>query len=194
MARHLAGNGWTVLNIEYRRVTQPEADQPTEAEQASTWSKMAPDVLAGCELAQGPSVLIGHSAGGQLALWAAPQLSRRPVGIVALAPLADLATADRLALSNHATKELFGDAEPQRGTTMALASPLNALPLGLPQLVVHGAADENVPPSMSDAYVEQARRLGDTVDHLAPSEVDHFHIIDPSTQVWRDTEAVFTRW
>ncbi len=188
MAARLVSLGWTVLNVEYRRIGEVE----------DPWPAMAADLVSAGRLTAPGSVLIGHSAGGHLALWLSGQSSGRNhqpyQGVVALAPLADLDTADRLELSNHATSELFGlDAE-QRSKRILAASPHRLVPLGVHQLVVHGDADENVPQSISDAYVRAAREAGDDVVYFDPAGVDHFQIIDPTTTIWSEIEAVLETW
>jgi len=190
MARRLANIGWNVVNVEYRRVG--ESDDP--------WPAMADDVESA--LAEGPAdstgepiVIIGHSAGGQLALWVAslagcPELA----GIVALAPVADLEQADRLGLSDNAVRELLGDDPTVLARRIRHASPMNLVPLGVRQFVVHGDADVNVPQAISADYVAAAERAGDDVVLHDPAGVDHFDIIDPTTEVWRAVEAQLATW
>ena len=188
MATHLARAGWTVLNIEYRRVLPGGP---------AVWDEMSTDVLDACALADGfpgPTVAIGHSAGGQLALWAAAQASIAIDGVVALAPVSDLFLADGLELSDHATKALLGTTAAERPDLYAAASPLYLLPLGIPQLIVHGQADEDVPFDMAPEYVEAAFGSGDDVQFVDPKNVDHFHVIDPTHSVWREIDTWLQRW
>ncbi len=180
ISRHLAGRGWTVANVEYRRI-EPDG-QPA-------WDVMAADLIAAALLAK-PKVAIGHSAGGQLALWLA---SRPEVGldaVVALAPVADLIRADRQRLSDHATLELFGGTADQLPEVYEAASPQALIPQGLPQLVVHGRGDEHVPFSQASDYVSAASEAGDPVDFLDWPTIDHFDVIDPNHEVWRHID----RW
>lgn len=181
MAEHLSSNGWRVLNVEYRRV---------EPDSTGVWPDMAADIVAACQLAEdtGPTVLLGHSAGGHLALWAAAQGAVKADSVVALAPVSDLFLADGLELSDHATAALLGTTAAERPDLYAEASPMYLLPLGVPQLVVHGKADDAVPPEMSIDYVEAARGAGDAIELVDPKKVDHFHIIDPAHQVWRSVD------
>lgn len=188
IAEHLAKQGWTVCNIEYRRV-HPNS--------AGIWPEMSSDVLDACALAAelgGPTVAIGHSAGGQLALWAAAQPSTGINAVIALAPVSDLFLADGLELSNHATKELLGTSAADRPDLYATASPLYLLPLGIPQLLVHGKADDDVPFEMVPEYVEAATGAGDDIQLIDPAKVDHFHVIDPGHKVWRQIDDVLGSW
>ena len=141
MAEHLVSTSWNVANIEYRRV-QPDGD--------GIWLEMSNDILdaiAAIEDQPGPIIALGHSAGGQLALWAAAQPETKIDAVVALAPVSDLFLADGLELSDHATKALFGTTAADRPDLYAIASPLYLLPLRIPQLIVHGHKDESVPVS-----------------------------------------------
>jgi len=188
IARHLAATGWTVLNIEYRRVTPDSTD---------AWLDMASDVRDACALANelpGPTIGLGHSAGGQLALWAAAQPDVALDAVVALAPVSDLFLADGLELSDHATRHLFGATASERPDLYAAASPLYLLPLGVPQLIVHGKADVDVPYEMAPDYVEGALSAGDDITLIDPKSVDHFDVIDPTHSVWRDIDTVLERW
>ncbi len=189
MAEHLAGAGWRAWNVEYRRVGGPGVGSPP-------WTAMAADVLASLTLVEeapgsGRVVVIGHSAGGHLALWAAAA-SSVPDAVVALAPVADLDEADRRGLSDGAVRDLLGGdriAVPER---YAEASPIRRLPLGVPQLLVHGLADDAVPPDFATSYVKAARAAGDAVELHAPAHVDHFHIIDPAHPAWRPIDSWLT--
>ena len=88
MVQHLVSNSWTVANIEYRRVPLGKD---------GTWDEMSSDVLAAIAAIEDqprPLILLGHSAGGQLALWAAAQPETEVDALVTLAPVSDLFLAD----------------------------------------------------------------------------------------------------
>lgn len=174
--------GSTVVNLEYRRI----GEVPDPA-----WAAMSDDVLAGLDFARDlmPSVgatltLVGHSAGGQLALWAA---SQRPVDtVIALAALADLAAADRDELSSNATRTLLGGTSAELPEVYAQASPIELPPLGCRQIVVHGNHDKNVPVEQSASYVRTAESAGDDVVGLIDARIDHFDVINPQHRIWTE--------
>jgi pimeloyl-ACP methyl ester carboxylesterase len=123
-------------------------------------------------------VAIGHSAGGHLALWAAAE---GLVGhAVAQAGVVDLAEAARLGLSQGAALELVGGRE----QLFAEASPAARLPLGVPQLLVHGADDEIVPVAISRGYHAAAVAAGDPVELEVLPGLGHFEHLDPSSAAW----------
>jgi acetyl esterase/lipase len=200
LARHLSQQGWAVLNLEYRRIGQaldPWFAMASDIESALTLGLSAMSTASTGE-GQGRRrrILIGHSAGGQLALWAAAQPWAANAGIggvVALAPVSDLPATDEQRLSNHATAELFGLDPDRRRARLAAASPRQLLPLGVPQYVIHGDLDDSVPQSMSSDYAAAGRAAGDRVELDTPTGVDHFQIIDPDSDIWPIIEAAIER-
>jgi pimeloyl-ACP methyl ester carboxylesterase len=160
LAADLAGRGWRALNAEYRRGGAP-------------WRTTLDDVLAAIALAgERPVFAVGHSAGGHLALLAAAHLPL--AGVVSQAGVADMAEADRLGLGGGATRR-FAGGDPA-------ADPIRHAPTGVPTLLVHGADDDLVPPSLSERYAEAAG---------AEAELDiragegHFEHIDPAGGAWQ---------
>ena len=166
LCEDLAGAGWAAWNVEYRRLGGG----------GGGWPATFDDVTAALDLVGAPVVTIGHSAGGHLALWAAghPNVARA----VAQAGVVDLEVAIRLGLSRGVARELVGDGD------LGACSPAARLPLGVPQLLVHGADDDTVPASMSVAYAEHARAAGDTVDTAILPGVGHYEHLDPSSAAW----------
>ncbi|MFJ7083037.1 alpha/beta hydrolase [Streptomyces griseus] len=136
-------------------------------------------------------VVAGHSAGGHLALWAAarhvlPEGSpwRLPAppplrGVVALAPIADFATAVGLGVCGGAVDQLLGgkaDVEERA----AHADPGVLLPTGIATAIVQGVDDIVVPKAVAEAYVDAAARSGETVGLTLLGGVGHFPLIDPA--------------
>ena len=173
LCRDLAARGWAASNLEYRRLGD-----------GGGWPATFEDVEAGINairasnrLLLGPVVVIGHSAGGQLALWAAAR--GLATHAVSQAGVTDLADAARLGLSGGVVGELL---PPE---AYALASPIELLPLGVPQLLVHGEADDTVPVDLSRAYYAAAVAAGDRADLVTLPGVGHYEHLDPSSAAWR---------
>lgn len=200
MAARLSTVGFAVWNLEYRRVGSPGGGWPGTFEDVEAGLRVLPRVAA----ERGPDpdldldrvVLIGHSAGGQLALWLAARAARtveprgtvepmpRPRLVVALAPVADLAEAHRRRLSGDAAVELLGATLAEAPDRYRQASPAALLPLGVPSLIVHGTHDRAVPYDLSVAFHAAARRSGDACELLTLPGSGHFEIIDPATPEW----------
>ena len=88
----------------------------------------------------------------------------------------------RLHLSNDAVVELLGgtiDSVPER---YAVASPAAMLPLGVPQVLIHGTNDDSVPIEVSQTYVNAARSVNDPITYIELVGVDHFDVIDPHSR------------
>ena len=136
-------------------------------------------------------IAIGHSAGGHLALWAAALRAarRRPgadprirlAGAVAQAGVIDLREAARLGLSTRAAESLLGGSPIKLPARYDLASPIERPPLGLPQLVVHGDADDVVPISIARRYAERAAAAGDPCARRAGG-CGHDEHLDPTAK------------
>jgi acetyl esterase/lipase len=156
----LVGRGWTVANIEYRRIGDDGGGAPGTFD----------DVVAALTLIR-PSAVIGHSAGGHLALWAAPRVPEPPA-VVALAPVPDLRQAHALRLSDDAVSELLhGD--------LSDIDHWSAPPPRSRTLVVHGTADEDVPIETSREFVG---RCG--CNYIELGGADHFELITPGASAW----------
>ena len=128
----------------------------------------------------GRVILSGHSAGGQLALWASVG-ARGGRGVVALAPVADLRAAYALDLDGGAVAALLGgspDEVPERYDADRSTGTRTPRPDG--SSLVHGSRDAQVPPDFSVRYADAARAAGGDV-RLHQPDADHFEVIDPQS-------------
>jgi acetyl esterase/lipase len=181
LCEDLAAAGWVAWNLEYRRLGG-----------GGGWPQTFEDVAAGIDhldrLVRDLSVVvtIGHSAGGHLALWAAmrPESRVRVTHAVAQAGVVDLVEAARLRLSRGVAEELLGGSPSDVPERYELASPAARLPLGVPQLLVHGGRDEIVPAAMSRVYASRAEAAGDRIELVVHEELGHFEHLDPSSAAW----------
>jgi dipeptidyl aminopeptidase/acylaminoacyl peptidase len=64
------------------------------------------------------------------------------------------------------------------------ASPIELLPIGSKQVLIHGTADDIVPVSQSEKFVERAEQLGDRPTLVKLNDVGHFDLIDPESEAW----------
>jgi acetyl esterase/lipase len=165
-----------VWNLEYPRVGMTGGGWP------GTASAVGDAVSAALRGAgDRPLAVIGHSAGGHLALWAAaehPQVSLA----VSLAGVCDLAAADDAGLGDGAVREFLGGSPTPE--LLARASPLHRLALGVPTLLLHGDGDRNVPVGQSRSFLVAARRAGDRCDLHELEGADHFEVVDPAGRAW----------
>jgi pimeloyl-ACP methyl ester carboxylesterase len=136
-------------------------------------------------------ILAGHSAGGHLALWYASVAPDAVGGVVALAPVADLARAYELDLDSGAVADLLGGAPDVVPEAYRSADPMRNLPSGVRTVIVHGELDEIVPVALSRDYCRCARRAGDDTTLVALDGVEHFGVIDPESGAWPAVLAAF---
>lgn len=173
LCEDLAARGYAAWNVEYRRVGT-----------GGGWPETFDDVEAATKAAHAPGVpvvTLGHSAGGQLALWAGAGCDAALA--VSQAGVADLHEAWRRGLSARAAGELLGGSPDEVPERYAAASPACLLPLGVRQLIVHGRRDDTVPPEMSRSYARLAKDAGDDVELLELDE-GHFECLDPASESW----------
>jgi acetyl esterase/lipase len=198
----LARRGFAVANVEYRRGSSLP-HQGAEGPVAGRWPETFDDIatamdalpalvkeaLPGADIRR--TVLTGHSAGGHLALWAAARHvlpegapwrlpSPPPLrGVVALAPIADFATAVELGVCGGAVTQLLGGAAGYQ-ERLGYADPAALLPTGIATTVVQGRTDTTVPQQVSEAYAAAAAKAGEVVGLTLLEDVGHFPLIDPA--------------
>jgi acetyl esterase/lipase len=181
MAVDLASRGYVVATPEYRR-TGGRGGWPMTFDDVRDAVNRLPSLLASLDIAAGPFHVLGHSAGGHLALWLAtvPTPATRFVG---LAPVASLVSAFDLDLDGGAVAALLGGSPVDVPDRYDEADPGGRLSLAAPHAVriVHGTADELVPISLS-RWV--AASFPDQVTLTELEGADHFAVIDPDSPAW----------
>ncbi len=201
VARNLAARGFAVWNLEYRRLGAPGGGWPgTFDDVAAGIDHLATVVAEGVELDLRRLIVAGHSAGGHLALWSAargrkPGLLRaprrvEPAAAAGLAALVDLERAFTAGAGRGAVGELLGGSPAEQPARYAAASPTALLPLGVPQLLLHGAADEALPVESARGYARAARAAGDRVEYVELPQAGHMESLDPGSEAHR----TFCRW
>lgn len=197
LADDLVGRGYAAWNVEYRRVGGRGVE-------AGGWTATFDDAAAAVDALAGPVadaaggridparvVAVGHSAGGHLAAWlaarpglppgapgAAPAVRLR--GAVSQAGVLDLVDGAERGVGSGAIEDLMGGDPGAVADRYALGSPMARIPIGAPVVCVHGTADRNVPIRQSERF---AAASGSELITLPG--VDHFAVIDPSTEAWR---------
>jgi acetyl esterase/lipase len=176
LATALAASGYAVWAPEYRRV----------GEEGGGWPGTFDDVTGAIQLLEdtddpaldrGRSVLVGHSAGGHLALWAGATGALEPLaprGVVGLAAITDLAASYARGGGGcaPAAPQLMGGTPGEQPERYAQASPA-ALPTPVPVVLLQGSADPIVPLSQASAL--------STADLQVVPGAGHFDMIHPGT-------------
>lgn len=190
VALSLAADGFAVWNVDYALA---DTAWPTTFRDAAA----AMDHVAASRhrdrLDLARVAVVGHSAGGHLALWLASraELAEGEVGAapavrvkvaVGQAPVADLATAAREGVGSGAVEDLMDGSPGEVPERYAVGSPKELLPVrGVRVTLVHGDADDLVPLRQSMSYVEAARALGMDVELEVLEGVGHFEHLDPGS-------------
>lgn len=194
LANDLAARGHAVWNIGYRRVGESGGGWPGALDDAiGAIGHLARLSQEAAPLDLQRVVVAGHSAGGQLALLAAAAAigtEVSPLAAASLAGVVDLNLANALDSGGGAVAAFLGGMPETLPEPYSLASPMSRLPLGLPQLVMHGGRDEALPVAMARDYAQAARRAGDDVAFVELPATGHMEFIDPASPA----HAAFCRW
>jgi len=180
-ARHLcaaiAKAGYAVWSVEYRRTGQPGGGYPGTFDDVRAAFAWLPSIPA-LDLTR--VVVAGHSAGGQLALWLAAQEGIALKGVAGLAAISDLRRGHALNLGRGAIDAFMGCGPADCGDHYSKASPMDLLPLKVPQVLIHGTADDTVPFELSKRFARASANA-----RLVPLEGSgHFEPIDPRAKEW----------
>jgi acetyl esterase/lipase len=207
----LKAAGVATWSIEYRRVGST----------GGGWPATFQDVAAGCDyvatlaksypLDLNRVIAMGHSAGGHLAFWlagrhhipeASPIYARPKValrGVIALAGAVDLRlTCDlsgyfRFAHDKHEVYSLMGGSPVEFGDRYRAGNPGDLLPLGVPQVLIQGSDDDQIPPELPGRWAQMAGRQGDTVAVTMISAAAHMDVVDPESKAWATVQAAVLR-
>lgn len=199
LAEDLVRRGYAVWNIEYRRV----------GEDGGGWTGTFHDVIdAVNHLSQlekrfsldlSRVIVLGHSAGGHLALWLASRIGKVQLGelgdkldvpihgVISLAGVSDLRRMWETHVKQgrgHIVESLIGGTPQEVPERYRRASPIELLPLHVDQVLIHGEQDRNVPVELSIEYHRMAVEHGDGVRLVLLPDAEHFQVIDPSSSAW----------
>jgi acetyl esterase/lipase len=207
MASALLQEGWASWNLEYRREQEPGGGWPGTFLDAGHGVDALRAASAKYPLNLSHVVLLGHSAGGQLALWAAarnrvPRTSEvfmenpLPVrGVVSLAGFVDMRAYAQYGLQPCGERHIrvmggMPDRQPQR---YAAVSPAELLPLGVPQVLVWGAEDTVVPQRLFHDYEQRARASHDSLEVIVLAGKSHHDLCVPQGSGWKQITAAIRR-
>jgi len=174
-------------NVEFRRVGNPGGGWPGTFEDIVSAYRFLPQIAKRYNLDTTKIVVMGHSAGGQLALCLAahePAVKRA----VSLAGVVDLQQAFELHLSNDAVVEFLGGKPKDVPEHYHEADPTQLKIPQATQWLIHGATDDIVPVFFSHNYAEQKKVSGEDVHYLEISTAGHFELIDPRSTAWPKVE------
>jgi acetyl esterase/lipase len=184
--------GLATFNVEYRRVGESGGGWPATFEDIRSAYRFLQQRHSRFQLDFDRFAVMGHSAGGQLALClTAHEISIQRV--ISLAGVVDLKKAYALHLSDDAVADFLGgkpDAVPDHYRE---ADPMELTISRAHQWLIHGSEDDTVPPQFSRHYVTQKNKAGETAELLEIQHSGHFDLIDPRSEGFKKVkEAVLT--
>jgi acetyl esterase/lipase len=199
IADALKADGIATWNIEYRRLGQPGSGWPGTYLDVGRAVDHVRAIAGEHQLDLGRIAIVGHSAGGHLATWAAarPRLKKTsdlyvpnplPVrGVMDLAGPVDMTvniSGYEALCADPVITSLMGGTPAEVPDHYSQASAIALLPLGIPQVLVLGSHEEFVPLSAVDAYVNAATTAGDHVRRILIPGAGHFEIASPLSFTW----------
>ncbi|GAA0462756.1 alpha/beta hydrolase [Alkalibacillus silvisoli] len=199
IAEDLTQKGYATWNIEYRRL----------GEIGGGWTGTFNDVINAINhltniketyhLDLSNVIIIGHSAGGHLALWLAARTVHKSLDymfnelvvpiqkVISLAGVTDLKKMWQI----HEAKglkspvsELMGGTPNEVPERYNIASPIELLPINVKQILVHGEEDKHVPPELSENYYLKVIEQNKHVNLVTLPDTEHFKIIEPTSRAW----------
>jgi acetyl esterase/lipase len=189
--------GIITCSIEYRRIGNPGGGWPGTFQDISLATRnILEEMSKDSRFDRSLTAIIGHSAGGHLALWlvgshrvnkGSPLHSDQKQTItraISLAGVSDLRLAWKTRLGHGTVTRLMGGTPDEHPNRYNAGSPIELLPTGASQTLVHGVDDDTVPVSQSETYVGKAAKLGDRSALVKLEGVGHYELIDPESEAW----------
>jgi acetyl esterase/lipase len=195
LAAALTGSGIATWNIEYRRLGHEGGGWPGTFRDVAEAADVLRTLARDQQLDLTRVIAIGHSAGGHLALWLAarPKLAKtsdlfmpNPLplkGVIDLDGPPDLKATipqQQSICRSAVITDLIGGSPEERPGRYRDASPIELLPLGVPQAFFAGQMFF----AQLTPYAEATKRAGDTLQAAPFPGAGHFVFIDPQSDVW----------
>jgi len=180
----LGREGFATANIEYRRVGEEGGGWPGTLEDAAQAVRFARERAGEFHADAARTLVMGHSAGGHLALWISSEIPD-VAGAISLAGASDLHRSYDLNLGEGAAAEFMGGAPDELPERYAVADPA-LRPARTPRVLIHGDADDIVPVEVSRGFPEP-RRL------VEIPGADHHALIDPASAAWSEVVSEIRR-
>ena len=179
VAQDLRREGYVVWNVEYRRDRQPGGGWPGTFDDVGAAIDHVAVLAEENPVDLERVVVVGHSAGGTMALWAAGRDGPvQPQGHLSLAGISDLAACVQQDPLAGACSQVLGGGPADVPEVYREASPSARLPTGRRLSLIHGIDDDIVPVRQSEDYATAAQAAGDDITLVTVPDAGHFQLID----------------
>lgn len=199
MAGDLVRRGIAVWNVEYRRVDEDGGGYPGMYQDVATAVDRLKTEAAAHNLDVTRVAVMGHSAGGHLAQWAAsrhrlPQSSPAwradplPLPhVISLGGLADLRNEEQLIKTScdRTMSQLTGAASAGRPDVFADTSPAEMLPSGVHTTLITGELDTVSPVRAAQDYARRAQAKGDAAEVVVLPNASHYDEVAATSPAWK---------
>lgn len=169
LARELAGRGFAVYNVEYRRIGSGGGWPNTFRDVAHALDNIIEVDRKYPQLTIDDELVVGHSAGAQLAVWASTRKNLkaneegsrpvfRPTRVISLAGPLDMVYA-----ANHGDDHIvtvLGGRPSEVPDRYASVDPIQNIDPTVPVIALHGTRDTIVAPANSERYVAAVKHRG----------------------------------
>lgn len=201
LSEKLTQAGYATWNLEFRRVGDVGGGWPGTFLDVAKGTDYVRELAKTYPLDTKRVVVMGHSAGGHLALWLAarrnlpkssPLYTKKPLklkGVVSLAGIPDLESYSlQKGSCNEAVPQLLGGMPEEQPARYTDASPTTLLPLRVPSRLIQGALDPIVPVAQSQQFTEQAKAKGDDAALILLEQAGHFDLVAPHSPAYEQVE------
>ena len=199
----LKSEGIACWSVEYRRVGATGGGWPGTFQDAAAGFDFVATLAKRFPLDVNRVLSMGHSAGGHLAFWVAgrhhipssselhlprPQVPLR--GAISLAGAVDLhLTIDlsgyfTFAHDKHEVYNLMGGKPKELPERYKSGNPGDLLPFSIPQVLIQGALDDQIPADLPRRWARMSEALGSKVEVNILDNLDHFDVVDPTSGAW----------
>lgn len=187
----LSAKAMATANLEYRRVGNEGGAWPGTFEDIRSAYQFLIQNAQRHNFDAQRVVVMGHSAGGQLAICLAAHESQVR-SVISLAGVVDLQRAYQLHLSHDAVVEFLRGTPNEVPDHYREADPMQLSIVKARQWLIHGTSDDDVPPAFSRDYADFKRnRTGEKKEDARLLEITgahHMDLIDPRSSAWNKIE------
>lgn len=182
LAEALRGQGWATFNVEYRRIGDPGGGWPGAIDDVAAATRLVLSQAAAWDLDDRHVVVVGHSAGGHLALLLAGR-EPRITAVVGLAAITDLVAYQQEASScGESARLLVGP------SSVTAADPMQQ-PLPVARIFLwSGSLDRIVPAAYGARYAGRSP----AITHQVWPGAGHFDLVSPLSVVWPEILRQFS--